>query len=224
MTSTPASRGSDSQSRVYKSDSQIIHEHLAQMCKYRGATVTSTIITDPAQFAVTMETNHFVQITATRTADDIRGAANIVVIQFSVVRHIDASSPKFSAFLEKLIKTRPPGDIEFNIILVTSAAVSSAIDKIIASPHGRGVVVEQYEATKFLLVVPEHSIVPRHSIVAPADVEQICNRMHITLKNIPTITSSDPVSIWMGFRPGMLIRIDRYSETAGREIVYRHCV
>lgn len=217
MTSAPGTS-----TNAHKSDALIIYENLMRMCEYRGAHVVSRVNAD--KFAVTMETNHYAQINAERAADDVRGAAHIVVIQFSTYRHIDTSSPKFSAFLDRVIKTRPADGIDFNIILITSAPVSSTIAKLISEPYGPGIQVEQFLSSMFLIIVPEHSCVPHHSIVPQAAVDNLCAQMHLVLQNFPIIANSDPMAIWLGVRTGMVVRIDRGSETAGHEVAFRRCV
>ena len=208
-----------------KGDPTIIYEHLIQLCAYRGATVTSRV--DPSQFIATMESNHYTKITADRPADDIRGAAHIVVVQFSTYHLIDATSAKFESFLERIIKDRPKDDIEYNIILVTSAPVTPAILRIIANKNKSNVVVEQFSASMVLIVVPEHSCVPHHSIVSREEINRLCREMHMMVNQLPCIMARDPpdpMAVWLGLRPGMIVQIDRPSETSGIETIYRRCV
>ena len=207
-------------------ESQIVYEHLVRLCGFRGANVTGRV--GPAEFAKTMDTNHYVSITAERPATDIRGAAHILIIQFSSYRYIDASSQKFNAFLEKQIRARPADEIEYNIILVSSSAISSTISRTIAEQRAAGIIVEHFNASMFLIVVPEHDNVPRHTIVPRDEVNKICQELHMMVSNFPCIIAAganpDPMAIWLGLRPGMVVRIDRPSETAGIETVYRRCV
>lgn len=211
-------------------ESQIVYEHLVRLCGFRGANVTSRVgsQSDPAAFAKAMETNHYVSITAERSATDIRGAAHILIVQFSPYRYIDASSQKFNAFLERQIRARPADEIEYNVILVSSGAISSTISRTIAAQRAAGIIVEHFNASMFLIVVPEHANVPRHTIVPRDEVDKICRELHMMVSNFPCIiaagTNPDPMAVWLGLRPGMIARIDRPSETAGIETVYRRCV
>lgn len=203
-----------------------VYENLIHLCQYRGANVTTRVSREA--FISAMETQYYVAITAERPATDIRGAAHLLIIQFSQYRHIDASSQKFNTFLDKQIRARPTDDIEYNIILVSSAAVSPAISRSIATSRAAGIVVEHYLSSMFLIVVPEHACVPQHTIVSREDIDKLCHEMHMMISNFPCIIASganpDPMAVWLGLRPGMIVRIDRPCETAGRETVYRRCV
>jgi DNA-directed RNA polymerase subunit H (RpoH/RPB5) len=220
-----------------RNDPMIIYDHLARMCEYRGAKVTERLnVTAPDKFLAKMEASHYVQIKAERSSASVGGTqselppAHIIVIQFSAYRHIDSSSPRFRAFLEgHIIKNRPADGVEFNVILVTSGPISAAIGRIIAEQRAPGIVVEHYQASTFIIVVPEHVSVPHHTIVPQAEVDRLCREMHMPVSGLPCIVgcgqaNADPVAVWLGIRPGMVARIDRPSETAGIETVYRRCI
>ena len=44
---------------------------------------------------------------------------------------------------------------------------------------------------------------------------------YLRRRNMPAIPPDDPAAVWIGARPGQLVRITRPSETAGIEIEYR---
>lgn len=206
----------------------IVFYNIMRLCEFRGARPNARATLSAAQFTAAMDANHHVQINAERSADDIRGASHLVIIQFSALRSIDTSSQKFKPFIDKIIKTRPRDGVEFNLILITTAPVSPAIARIIADQRDPGVIVEQHTAARFLIVAPEHIAVPRHTIVPRDEVDTLCREMHLILGNLPHMVASgtmpDPMAVWMGLRPGMIVRIDRISETAGNETIYRRCI
>jgi len=221
-TNSPTSEDIDASSA--RSDSLMIYEHLTRLCEFRGATVTERVAR--AKFSATMDTDHYARITAERPATDIRGRAHLVIYQFSTYRYIDASSPKFAPFLERAIKARPNDDNEYNIILVTSAPIGTSIARIIAERREPGIIIEHFLASMFFIVVPEHSCVPKHTIVPRDEVAQLCREMHLLVSDLPCLLAGatpDPMAAWLGLRVGMVVRIDRPSETAGMETVYRRC-
>lgn len=216
------------------SDPIVIYNHLLRLCEYRGATVSKRL--SESEFAVAMDSDNYVQILADRPQNDPRGAAQLVVVQFSSMSTVITSSARFSAFIDRIIKARVPQNGArtrdtpiCNIILVLSSPVSMAITSMIASYRANpSVLVEHFLATMFLIVVPEHVAVPRHSIVSREDVEKMCSTLHFMPNCLPCIIASsaapDPMAVWLGLRPGMIVRIDRPCETAGTETVYRRCV
>jgi DNA-directed RNA polymerase subunit H (RpoH/RPB5) len=224
------------------SDAATVYENLARMCVFRGARVTARVA--PDKFVAMMEADHYARIDADRDADDMRGAARMVIILFSEFKNIDSSAPKFGAFLARVLKERAhwvsaDERAEFNIVLVFSSAPSSAIARVIAGARAPGIVIEAHIAALFMIVAPEHVCVPRHTIVPRAEVERICRELHLVIGNFPALIASasakgsaasgasgapDPMAVWLGLRPGMIVRIDRPCETAGIETIYRRCV
>lgn len=210
----------------YINEPQIIYEHLVRMCEYREARVTSRLA--PNEFSVSMETHNYASITAERSASDSRSAAHLLVIQFSAQKTIDTAAHTFEVFLDKQIRARPKDNLEYNIILVSTTAVSSAIQRKIAAVNQEGIIIEHYNAQLFLIIAPEHVCVPRHTIVPPNEVAILCRELHMMVSNFPALVASgekpDPMAVWLGLRAGMVVRIDRPSETSGIETVYRRCI
>lgn len=214
----------------YINEPQIIYEHLVRMCEYRGARVTSRLA--PNEFSIAMETHNYASITAERSIEPEvqtgRSAAHLLVIQFSAQKTIDTAAHTFEVFLDKQIRARPKDNLEYNIILVSTTAVSSAIQRKIAAVNQEGIVIEHYNARLFLIIAPEHVCVPRHTIVPPTEVATLCRELHMMVSNFPALVASgekpDPMAVWLGLRTGMIVRIDRPSETSGIETVYRRCI
>ena len=76
----------------------------------------------------------------------------------------------------------------------------------------------------FLMELPLHVLVPPHSLATDEEVDALC-RLHTTSRDrFPHISRDDPQAVWLGVKPGMVVRIDRPSETAGIAVVYRFCV
>jgi DNA-directed RNA polymerase I, II, and III subunit RPABC1 len=83
---------------------------------------------------------------------------------------------------------------------------------------------EVYPMSKFMIVVPEHVMVPHHDILRESEIAQICDIMHIARNTLPIIRSDDPVAIWLGLRPRMVVRVQRLVDTVGIDIAYQRCV
>jgi len=75
----------------------------------------------------------------------------------------------------------------------------------------------------FSLNVPRAQIVPRHEIVDPADVRAFLARERRTLADLKRVAALSPPVVWIGARPGQVVRIVTPSETAGEAYDY-YCV
>jgi hypothetical protein len=225
------------------SDTVQIYEHLVKMCEYRGARVIERI--DSRDIAEKARSLFNLRIEATREASDIRGAASIIVIYFSA--HDGGSSDKISPQISKIMKQYDSNDTSAgitNVIFVTDVIISTQVARNIAEHNARGsnVIIEHHMSNIFMIIAPEHSAVPRHTIVGvrggrmSADIQKIAREMHVSLfHHLPCLIAStkynvpivrpDPIAVWLGMRPGMIIAIERVSENAaGTELVYRRTI
>ena len=70
----------------------------------------------------------------------------------------------------------------------------------------------------------------KHKLVSPAEIlteeerERILKFYHSEPFQFPWIKASDPVSIILGARPGDILKISAYSDTAGTYVSYRYVV
>jgi DNA-directed RNA polymerase subunit H len=176
-----------------------------------------------------MDANHFVQINAERNERDVRGAAHIIVAQLSNGRSIETKSDKFTQFLEKFIQMRKKDGVLTNIIIITSLDISPNVRAIINRANEdkeKMVRVEQIGARYVKIVVPQHIMVPRHTIISREETERLCAELHIAKENLPSIITSGEnpdamAAIWLGMRSGMVVRIERCALTTGRTVEYR---
>ena len=53
------------------------------------------------------------------------------------------------------------------------------------------------------------------------DVNELLQKERISLRDLPVVLTSDVNIIWNGGRPGQVVRIHRYSESALEAIYYR---
>lgn len=72
------------------------------------------------------------------------------------------------------------------------------------------------------LDIPRAQCVPEHTIALPADVDAFLAREKISLSDLKRIAASNPPAIWIGARPGQVVRIVAPSETAGE--AYDYCL
>jgi DNA-directed RNA polymerase subunit H (RpoH/RPB5) len=73
--------------------------------------------------------------------------------------------------------------------------------------------------------ITTHRKVPAHRILSDDEVLKLEKKMNITnsKKQLPWIDSQDAMAKWIGARPGDVIEIVRFSESAGATLYYRYC-
>jgi DNA-directed RNA polymerase subunit H (RpoH/RPB5) len=70
-----------------------------------------------------------------------------------------------------------------------------------------------------------HHMVPKHERLEEAQVKELMDFFQIKSKaQLPSIHRSDPIAVWLGLRPGDVVRITRVSPTSGESFYYRCCV
>jgi DNA-directed RNA polymerase subunit H (RpoH/RPB5) len=71
------------------------------------------------------------------------------------------------------------------------------------------------------LDIPRAQCVPTHELADPAEVQAYLARERRTLADLRRISANDPPVVWIGARPGQVVRIHAPSETAGE--AYDYC-
>ena len=66
----------------------------------------------------------------------------------------------------------------------------------------------------------EHESVPRHRIMTPDEVQDLCQK-YGPVTNLPVIRLDDPMSKYMGARPGDIFHITRNRPNVGEHPYYR---
>jgi DNA-directed RNA polymerase I, II, and III subunit RPABC1 len=69
-----------------------------------------------------------------------------------------------------------------------------------------------------------HKLVPLHIILSEEEKEELLNNYNITPNELPKILDTDPVSIFIGAKPGQIVKIIRDSHTAKEAVSYRFVV
>lgn len=71
----------------------------------------------------------------------------------------------------------------------------------------------------------KHTLVPKHTKLDDNEKEIFIKKYNITNNEmIPTISYFSPVSLVLGFRPGDICKIERFSKTAINSEFYRICI
>ena len=71
----------------------------------------------------------------------------------------------------------------------------------------------------------KHHLVDKHTKLTKEEIKTLMTHYNIKAKTqLPIILKSDPISKWLGIRPGDILKIDRYNPNSGLTYYYRACV
>jgi DNA-directed RNA polymerase subunit H (RpoH/RPB5) len=71
------------------------------------------------------------------------------------------------------------------------------------------------------LNIMNHELVPLHIIISEKEKEELLKKYNISPSELPKILDTDPVSIFIGAKPGQVVKIIRESHTAKEAVSYR---
>ena len=69
--------------------------------------------------------------------------------------------------------------------------------------------------------IMNHKLVPLHMIISEKEREELLKKYNIGPNGLPKILDIDPVSIYIGAKPGQILKIIRKSHTAKEAVSYR---
>lgn len=67
----------------------------------------------------------------------------------------------------------------------------------------------------------KHILVSKHSKLSEQDKKQLFERYNITIKELPQIKLIDPAIKNLNLKAGDVVKIERFSPTAGKTVFYR---
>jgi len=75
--------------------------------------------------------------------------------------------------------------------------------------------------TKKKYDIRKHLLVPEHTKLNEKEKEELLEKYHISLKELPKIKKNDPAIDHLNVKEGDVIKVIRKSQTAGEAIFYR---
>jgi len=199
-----------------------VYENLIKMTRYRNIKLSEEPLSTDT---VVTRLNHyeFLLISGKRT-NDMRGDATVHIVLIAPGSIYATKSPGFKKLLKALPKNIKGEKTE--VIFISEEALTVHIKKVILS-HKKtnpGLLIESHNYAIFEIETPKHESVPPHFVATDEEVNEFCTTRYTSREYFPKILQSDPQAVWLGLRPGMVVRVERLSETAGISIAYRYCI
>ena len=147
------------------------------------------------------------------------------------VFHVDAPScsmrvvydmnPKFKVADVKKLVEEAVGESLSQVILVVREppAQGKGLDELAKE------VVQPFLISELQYNVSRHVLVPKHEPIRDdAEVEEVLQRYQLKSRfQLPLLLSSDPMARYLALKPGQIVRITRFSPSAGTYVQYRCC-
>lgn len=73
-------------------------------------------------------------------------------------------------------------------------------------------------------LVTKHQLIPNHTKLNDKEKQSLLEKYGITLKDLPSLHSTDPGIADLKAKPGDIIKIERSSPTAGQALFYRSVI
>jgi DNA-directed RNA polymerase subunit H (RpoH/RPB5) len=84
--------------------------------------------------------------------------------------------------------------------------------------------VEVFKTFQLMLDIQSHDIVPKHIRLTESEKEEFLTNYNVKIKDMPRIYSGDPMAKYLNLQPRDIVKVIRYSETAGYVPTYLVCV
>lgn len=204
---------------MYKYTPGDVYTNITKMFGYRGVQPIPAELTS-SQLSNQLATYEYVKLEGGRV--DSRGVAqNVYVYMTSPGSKYALKAPDF----RKLFNTIPREKLNSptEVMIVSELEVTNHINKQIEelSAEYPNLYIEHHTYQKFLFEVPKNVQVSRHEIMTPDEFDAYSNITGVTRDDLPKILVGDPPVVWIGAKPGDVVKIYRSSESAGKAIGMR---
>ena len=192
-----------------------IYKNIQKLLKYRNIDTNYKFLTID-EFSI--EINHYGYI----LIEGVVAEKKSFVLLFSPESNYALKGPDFkslfrSKFQKDILETG------CDILIISEFPLSNHIKKVIDSfkiDYSK-IFIEFYPYDKFIIHIPKHISVPKHEIAPKEEIDDLLTNYYKSKNSFPKMLASDSAAIWIGARPGDVVKISRISDSAGKSIAYR---
>ncbi|MDF1729148.1 MAG: DNA-directed RNA polymerase subunit RpoH/Rpb5 C-terminal domain-containing protein, partial [Sulfitobacter sp.] len=126
------------------------------------------------------------------------------------------SLPDFRKIINGVLSRSVDGQKIGHLVLISPAEMvgDQKFRSFLRGLRDEGLRVEMVSNVKFAANLPELPQVPKHHLMAEAEVEAYLEANRLKRADLPAIKSNDAMAIWLGAVPGNVVMILRDSETS----------
>lgn len=130
-----------------------------------------------------------------------------------------------SGYLEVMDKHKPPVKRAILVSVTANAVLTPFAVKSIHEARQDNKTIEHFYISDLLVNITKHQLQPpKIKICTPQEKEEHLAMFNLKKSNLNEITVSDPISRYFGLKIGDVIKITRFSESAGKYNTFRICV
>ena len=198
-----------------------IYKNLFEFLKHRNVDHQNQQFTEYA-FTKTFAQYEYIIMKGSR--DDKYGKRPFYVILIAPGSTYGTKTPSFKKLMNSISSDDMSNKAE--IVIISENPLTNFIKNQIRTYRisRPGLWIEHHEYFKFSIVIPNHIEVPPHSIMSEEEVAQFCRDNYTQKDKLASIYVNDSPVVWLGARPGDVIKIVRSSEAVGKAIGYRHVI
>ncbi len=127
--------------------------------------------------------------------------------------------------VNKILEFADGNDYTNGVILVALVHPSENVLRVIKNMT-KDRMIQFFHIRQLRFDITTHRSVAPHRILKEEEKNAMLKKFNVNdpANQLPWIDSQDPMSKWIGARPGDILEVTRNSDSAGSEFYYRYCV
>ena len=101
---------------------------------------------------------------------------------------------------------------------------NASLTKFLNTMYEQGKFIQIFGLQNFLINISEHIFVPKHRIMTKEEINELLEKYKTTVNNLPKILREDAMAKFIGAKPGDVVHIKGFNESAGYINKYRLCI
>lgn len=210
----------------------LVYQHLGPFLKSRGLEVSGGSLDTPRdRFTTELDHIGYFRLDATGGGTGT-GTGTTVILVLSLRGKYTDHGPQLRGLISSLNSedfAREGRLAEIIVVAPEEVMKKKNMTDVVADfraaagkPEALAKDYNMYPYHVFSLDIPRAQCVPTHEIADAAEVRAYLARERLSLADLRRVAASNPPVIWIGARPGQVVRIHAPSETAGES--YDYCL